>query len=250
MSSLRTAAAVVCVFVFVCLFVAECKAADEGYKSAPTCARLECPPYKLVQTQKEFEIRSYDEGLWLSSPNITAPDYKEGASKGFRMHISTHTLTDQIKKVTLPKFKYTAVKRFDGLITDLSVRAAIVALKESLKGTPYQRAADGLFTIAGYNSPRQLTDRVNEVWLRLTGSKLATPITAPTMAVSTTPPAAMLSRKFLSDGDTPLAASATSGTTIEAVSAAAVSPDTAFSFNDALTSNFPTGGLDSGPWMA
>lgn len=32
---------------------------------------------------------------------------------------------------------------------------------------------------------------------------------------------------------------------MEAVSAAAVSPDTAFSFNDALTSNFPTGGLDT-----
>ncbi|KAL0426809.1 UNVERIFIED_CONTAM: hypothetical protein Slati_2855700 [Sesamum latifolium] len=202
MSSPRTAAAV-CVFVFVCLFVSECKAADEGYKPAPTCARLECPPYKLVHTQKEFEIRSYDEGLWLSSPNITASDYKEGASKGFRIGNNTERVTinmtapvlidigqnsiytvyfyvpkkyqtgtslptpliDQIKKVTLPKFKYTAVKRFDGLITDLSVRAAIAALKESLKGTPYQRAADGLFTIAGYNSPRQLTDRVNEVWM-------------------------------------------------------------------------------------
>ncbi|KAK4391852.1 hypothetical protein Sango_1963000 [Sesamum angolense] len=208
MSSPRTAPAVcVCVFVFLCLFVSECNGADEGYKPAPTCARLECPPYKLVHTQKEFEIRSYDEGLWLSSPNITAPTYKEGASKGFRILFSyyngtnaervkinmtapvlidivkTYTvyfyvskkyqagaslptlLTDQIKKVTLPKFKYTAVKRFDGLITNLSVRAAIVALKKSLQGTPYQRAANGLFTIAGYNSPRQLTNRVNEVWV-------------------------------------------------------------------------------------
>lgn len=45
----------------------------------------------------------------------------------------------------------------------------------------------------------------------------------------------MLSRKFLSDGETPEAASATSGTTMEAVSAAAVNPVIAFSFREALT---------------
>lgn len=38
----------------------------------------------------------------------------------------------------------------------------------------------------------------------------------------------------------PLAASATSGTIIDAVNAAAVSPVTTFSFNEALTANFPT----------
>ncbi|WRX33363.1 K Homology domain [Theobroma cacao] len=42
--------------------------------------------------------------------------------------------------------------------------------------------------------------------LRLTGSKLATPITAPTRTTSTTPPATMLSKKFLRDGVTPSAA--------------------------------------------
>lgn len=50
----------------------------------------------------------------------------------------------------------------------------------------------------------------------------------------------MLSKKFLSDGDNPeSAASATSGITIEAASAAAVNPVIAFSFREALTSNFP-----------
>lgn len=77
--------------------------------------------------------------------------------------------------------------------------------------------------------------------LRLTGSKLETPMTAPTMAVSTTPPATMLSKKFLREGETPLAASATSGTTMEAVKAAALNPATAFSWNEALTTNFPAG---------
>ncbi|KAJ6913907.1 hypothetical protein NC651_016228 [Populus alba x Populus x berolinensis] len=68
------------------------------------------------------------------------------------------------------------------------------------------------------------------------GSKLETPITAPTMAPSTTPPATMLSKKFLREGEDPdPAASATSGITMEAVSAPAVNPVTNFSFNEALT---------------
>ncbi|KAK4432833.1 Heme-binding protein 2 [Sesamum alatum] len=207
MSSPRTA---VCVFVFLCLFVSECKGADEGYPPAETCSRLECPPYKVIQTQKEFEIRSYDQALWLASPKIPAATYKEGASKGFRILFSyyrgnntervtinmtalvlidvlnsTYTVhfyvpkkyqtgtslptplpTDQITKVTLPKFKYVAVRRFDGLINDGTIAPAIAALRQSLQGTPYQQAAAAAqFTVAGYNSPRRLTNRVNEVWL-------------------------------------------------------------------------------------
>ncbi len=73
---------------------------------------------------------------------------------------------------------------------------------------------------------------------------METPTTAPMMAVSTTPPAPMLRRKFLREGETLLAASATSGRTMEAVIAAAVAaviPAAALSFNEALTSNFPAG---------
>lgn len=53
------------------------------------------------------------------------------------------------------------------------------------------------------------------------------------MAPSTTPPATMLSKKFLRDGETPgPAASATSGITMEAVRAAAVNPVANFSLKD------------------
>lgn len=62
---------------------------------------------------------------------------------------------------------------------------------------------------------------------------MATPMTAPTRTVSTTPPETMLSKKFLREGESPgCAASAMSGITIAAVSATAVSPVTAFSFID------------------
>lgn len=76
----------------------------------------------------------------------------------------------------------------------------------------------------------------NSTQLRFTGSKFETPITAPNIATTTAPPAAMLSKKFFSDGETPgPAASATSGITIDAVRAAAVIPATAFSFNEDRT---------------
>lgn len=56
----------------------------------------------------------------------------------------------------------------------------------------------------------------------MTGSKLETPTTAPMMTVRTTPPEAMLSKKFLREGEIPgPAASAISGMTMEAVRAAA-----------------------------
>eukprot|EP00262_Sarcandra_glabra_P014960 TRINITY_DN4511_c0_g1_i1.p1 TRINITY_DN4511_c0_g1~~TRINITY_DN4511_c0_g1_i1.p1 ORF type:complete len:126 (-),score=17.08 TRINITY_DN4511_c0_g1_i1:87-464(-) len=61
-------------------------------------------------------------------------------------------------------------------------------------------------------------------------------MTAPTRTVSTTPPATMLSKKFLRDGEIPgCAASATSGITMAAVRAKAVNPVTAFSLSDAWT---------------
>ncbi|KAA0055792.1 hypothetical protein IC582_003117 [Cucumis melo] len=61
-------------------------------------------------------------------------------------------------------------------------------------------------------------------------------MTAPNIATTTAPPAAILSKKFFNEGDTPdPAASATSGITIDAARAAAVIPATAFSFNDDRT---------------
>ncbi|KAG0470991.1 hypothetical protein HPP92_015537 [Vanilla planifolia] len=56
---------------------------------------------------------------------------------------------------------------------------------------------------------------------------------APSRTPTTTPPATMLSRKFLSEGEIPgWTASATSGTTIAAARAAAVNPATTWSFDD------------------
>ncbi|KAG8367177.1 hypothetical protein BUALT_Bualt16G0045500 [Buddleja alternifolia] len=193
-----------CLFVaFVSSILSECN--GQGYKPAPTCARLECPSYSVVQSEKEFEIRNYNDALWVSSPKIESNTYREGANKGFRIirdyyrgnnsqqvkinmtapvlvdvKGSTYAVhfyvpqkyqksipapnSDEIKAVKIPKYKYAAVRRFDGFITNESIPIQVAALKKSLQGTPYQRAAAiDVYTVAGYNSPFNPVNRVNEI---------------------------------------------------------------------------------------
>ncbi|KAL8035988.1 hypothetical protein ABFX02_12G130300 [Erythranthe guttata] len=193
---------------FICvLFLWECNG-EEGYTPAPNCARLECPSYSVVHTEKEYEIRSYNNALWVSGPTIPSKSYKTAADEGFlvlfgyylgnnnqnvKINMTTPVLIDvqnsaytvffyvpkkyqngslptprstAIKQVKLPKHKYAAVRRFDGFITDENIPTEVAALKNSLKGTPYEKAAAlDVFTLAGYNSPFELINRVNEVFL-------------------------------------------------------------------------------------
>ncbi|GFP79491.1 heme-binding protein 2 [Phtheirospermum japonicum] len=73
-------------------------------------------------------------------------------------------LSSDVTQVMLPKQKYAAVRRFDGFITNDRIPTELTALKKSLQGTPYQRAAAlDVFTLAGYNSPFEPSNRINEV---------------------------------------------------------------------------------------
>ncbi|XP_057779516.1 uncharacterized protein LOC130998099 [Salvia miltiorrhiza] len=50
--------------------------------------------------------------------------------------------TPEIKQVKLPKYKYAAVRRIHGEISDENVAAQVDALRKNLKASAYQRAAD------------------------------------------------------------------------------------------------------------
>ncbi|KAI3459505.1 hypothetical protein Pfo_016168 [Paulownia fortunei] len=201
-----------CLLMFLYLVPSECK--GDGYKPAPNCTSVECPPYNVVHSEKEFEIRSYKDALWVSSPKISETSYLGGVARGSRIldeyyngnnvqHVkiditapflldvqpaliyvqnSTYTtyyyvpqkyqkgiptpLLPEIKPVKLPKHKYAAVRRFNSFLSDDNIAIQLAALKKSLKGTPYQRAATlDLFTIVSYNIPDEVTDLVNEVFL-------------------------------------------------------------------------------------
>ncbi|KAI3459504.1 hypothetical protein Pfo_016167 [Paulownia fortunei] len=199
-----------CLLMFLYLVISECK--GEGYKPAHNCINVECPPYSVVHSEKEFEIRSYKDALWLSSPNISEFSYLGAMSKGYTIlnayyggnnvqHVkinrtgpilldvqpalhyvrnSTYTayfyvpqkyqksiptpLSPEIKPVKLPKHKYAAVRRFDGYVIDDSITMQIAALKESLQGTPYQRAATfDQFTVVSYDFPVKYTNIDTEI---------------------------------------------------------------------------------------
>ena len=74
--------------------------------------------------------------------------------------------------VKLPQHKFVAVRRFGGFMDDSNISAQMSALKKSLKGTawessiPKKHSGDSLlYSAAGYNSPFEYENRVNEVML-------------------------------------------------------------------------------------
>lgn len=72
--------------------------------------------------------------------------------------------SDQIKAVKLPKYKYAVVR--SGGVDEEKIMDEVAALKESLRGTPYKSAAAlDRFTVAGYNSPFEFINRVDEVFM-------------------------------------------------------------------------------------
>lgn len=72
--------------------------------------------------------------------------------------------SDQIKAVKLPKYKYAAVR--SGGVDEDKIVEEIASLKKSLSGTPYKGAtALDRFSVAGYNSPFDFINWVDEVFL-------------------------------------------------------------------------------------
>ncbi|XP_010249234.1 PREDICTED: heme-binding protein 2-like [Nelumbo nucifera] len=84
-------------------------------------------------------------------------------------------LSDQVHPVKLPKHRYAAVRRFGGFMDDSNIPLQFVFLRKSLKGTPWESAISSRhgggggepqpYSVAGYNSPYEYENRVNEVLL-------------------------------------------------------------------------------------
>ncbi|XVE50025.1 hypothetical protein DITRI_Ditri01bG0129000 [Diplodiscus trichospermus] len=189
-----------------------------GYEKPLNCGHLECAPYKLIQSQPEFEIRSYAKATWVATSPITSSSYKEAVAKGFnilfayiqgnnddavKINMTAPVLVNinpptgphqnlsfivhfympqkyqrsppqsaQTHPVKLPQHKFAAVKRFGGFMDDSNISAQITALKKSLKGTAWESTMTNkhsgdslLYSAAGYNSPFEYENRVNEVML-------------------------------------------------------------------------------------
>lgn len=75
----------VLVVLSLSLFYLECLGVKEvmGYPPSVNCAKQECAPYQVVHSQKEFEIRIYNNSTWMSSGFITTVSYTVAYSAGY-----------------------------------------------------------------------------------------------------------------------------------------------------------------------
>ncbi|GAY57018.1 hypothetical protein CUMW_176160 [Citrus unshiu] len=78
----------------------------------------------------------------------------------------------QAHPIKLPKHKYVVVRRFGDFMDDNSISTQASALKKSLKNSTWESAiifnnkiSDDHLSVAGYNSPFQNENRINEVLL-------------------------------------------------------------------------------------
>ncbi|MBA0862509.1 hypothetical protein Goshw_009446 [Gossypium schwendimanii] len=82
-------------------------------------------------------------------------------------------LSAEAQPVELPQHKYAAVRRFGGFMDDSNISVQLSALKKSLKDTGRDKSSASnqhsgralLYSAAGYNSPFEHENRVNEVML-------------------------------------------------------------------------------------
>ncbi len=166
-----------------------------------TMAKTETQPYRIVKTEKDFEIRQYPPAT-MATISMNAKTYKELSSPGFRklasfifggnqsnkniaMTTPVHMDINESKssmsfvmpsnytKDNLPKpndssitietttEEYVAVIRFGGYANDEEIKTHAAKLESAVK-------ADGIeyygnFRFLGYNAPFQFWGRRNEI---------------------------------------------------------------------------------------
>ncbi|KAF9689024.1 hypothetical protein SADUNF_Sadunf01G0048900 [Salix dunnii] len=155
------------------------------YEEPANCLRLECAPYQVIHSQKDYEIRSYKTATWISTSPINSNSFKDAVGHGFNISHNTTfivhlylpqkyqnnpPLSHQVHPVKMPEHRLAAVKRFGGFMNDTNIPRQVLALKRSLKGSPWESSIAKTqskghvpCSVAGYNSPYEYEDRVNEV---------------------------------------------------------------------------------------
>ena len=164
-------------------------------------AKTETQPYKIVKTEKDFEIRLYPPAT-MATINMGAKTYKELSSAGFRklasfifggnnankniamttpVHMDINNTQSSMSFVmpadynngNLPKpndssiiikttaEEYIAAIQFGGFANDEEIKTYAAKLENALKANGIKYS--GNFRFLGYNAPYQLFGRKNEV---------------------------------------------------------------------------------------
>ncbi|KAK4714612.1 hypothetical protein R3W88_020519 [Solanum pinnatisectum] len=183
----------------------------------PTCQRIECPNYDVIESGKDYEIRRYNSPMWMSTEPIDDISFVSATRTGFLRlfdYIQGKNNYHETVKMTAPVIiqvkpsdgpfcassfvvsfyvpkknqpnpppaeglhlqkwgkTYVAVRQFSGFIADDDLPREAAALSASIAGTKWAAAIDKshaadnttLYTVAGYNSPFEFKNRVNEIW--------------------------------------------------------------------------------------
>ncbi|KAL1561749.1 hypothetical protein AAHA92_04414 [Salvia divinorum] len=71
--------------IFSCIVVQECKgpiAKGYGGDGPPTqCKKVDCPTFTVIHSEKEFEIREYNQSLWVTAPSLLQYSIMGGLAK-------------------------------------------------------------------------------------------------------------------------------------------------------------------------
>lgn len=169
--------------------------------SQPSLITEETQPYKVIKTEKEFEIRLYPSAA-MATVSMKAKSYKELSSAGFRklasyifggnkenksiamttpvyMDINDQqssmsfvmpseynknnlpTPNDSSVKLTTTNEEYVAAIQFGGYANDESIKKYAAQLENALKAKKIEYY--GNFRFLGYNAPYQFWNRKNEI---------------------------------------------------------------------------------------
>lgn len=170
-----------------------------------TMAKTETQPYKVLQKEKDFEIRFYPSAT-MASISLEAKSYKELSSSGFKklasyiyggnqssksfamtapVHMDINNskstmsfvMPAEYNKDNLPKpnsseikietssEEYVAAIQFGGYANDADLKKYAEKLEEALKANKIEYF--GNFRFLGYSAPYQLLNRRNEIIVKI-----------------------------------------------------------------------------------
>ncbi|KAL6511574.1 hypothetical protein OROGR_021171 [Orobanche gracilis] len=61
-----------------------CQGNTQGYVEPESCRRYECPEYEVVESQKEYQIRSYKLANWIAAAPIRSTSFVGATIEGMR----------------------------------------------------------------------------------------------------------------------------------------------------------------------
>ncbi|XP_047336479.1 heme-binding protein 2-like [Impatiens glandulifera] len=111
--------------------------AGTAVKPPPSCSRIECPVYNVIDTGKDYEIRQYNSSMWMSTSSIQDISLVGAAKTGFlRLFDYIQGKNDFNEKVEMTAPVMTQVSPSDGPLYESSFVVSFYVPKKNQKNPP------------------------------------------------------------------------------------------------------------------